>query len=114
VVADWTNPIVGRFDLIISNPPYIRRSEINTLMPDVARHEPRRALDGGADGYDAYRVIVPRILQHLEPDGCAILEVGAEQASYVKDLALGVGLQASHRLDLAGIPRAIIVTYPSC
>ncbi len=108
--ADWTKPIAGRFDLIVSNPPYIAGSEIAGLMPEVAHHEPRTALDGGIDGYDAYRTIMPAIADHLAPDGVAVLELGLGQASYVGNLARSAGLQASCRLDLASIPRAIILT----
>jgi release factor glutamine methyltransferase len=114
LAGDWTTPIKGRFDLIVCNPPYIRHSDIDTLMPEVARHEPLRALDGGADGYDAYRRVVPDIPDFLEPAGAAILELGVEQASYVADLARGSGLQASLRLDLAKIPRVIVLTRPGC
>ena len=81
-------------------------------MPEVARHEPRRALDGGLDGYGAYRTILPKLRHHLEPDGTAILELGLGQAYYVTDLAREAGLAASLRLDLADIPRAIVLTWP--
>lgn len=110
VVGDWTKPLSGGFDLIISNPPYIPRSEIETLMPDVARHEPPQALDGGIDGHDAYRVIVPNLRQHVVPGGTAILELGIGQATYVSDLARNAGFDVSLRLDLAGIARAIVLT----
>jgi len=112
VAGDWTKPIAGRFDLIISNPPYIPGPEIESLMPEVARHEPRRALDGGEDGFDAYRTILPNLKRHLEPDGMAILEVGAGQASYATDLALEAGLDVSVRSDLRNIPRAIVLNWP--
>jgi release factor glutamine methyltransferase len=113
VTGDWTDPVSGRFDLIVSNPPYISRPDIGTLMPEVARHEPMTALDGGQDGYDAYRAIVPNLTHHLEPDGIAILELGAGQANYVSDLAREAGLKASLRVDLAEIPRAIILAWPN-
>jgi release factor glutamine methyltransferase len=112
-VADWTNPIDGRFDLIVSNPPYISGPDIASLMPEVAHHEPRSALDGGADGYDAYRAIMPRLGHHLESDGAAVLELGQGQAMYVKDCAREYGLQAALGLDLAEIPRAIVLTWPN-
>ena len=111
VAGDWTSSLSGRFDLIVSNPPYIAGPDIETLMPEVARHEPRRALDGGLDGYDAYRTILPALRHHLEPDGVAILELGLGQAHYVTDLAREAGLAASLRLDLADIPRAIVLTW---
>ncbi len=110
VAGDWTNPVSGRFDLIVSNPPYIPSPDIDTLMPEVGRHEPRRALDGGPDGQDAYRSILPVLGRHLEPDGSAILELGTGQARYVTELARTAGFEASLRLDLAGIPRAIVLT----
>jgi release factor glutamine methyltransferase len=114
VASDWTNSISGRFDLIVSNPPYIAGPAIETLMPEVARHEPRTALDGGMDGYDAYRVILPNLTHHLEPNGAAILELGAGQAEYVTGLGRESGLAASLRVDLAGIPRAIVLTRLNC
>jgi release factor glutamine methyltransferase len=108
--TDWTDPILGRFDLIVSNPPYIRAGDIAGLMPEVADHEPRRALDGGADGFDAYRAIVPKLAPHLEPHGAAVLELGVGQANYVASLARSAGLAVSLRLDLAEISRAMVLT----
>ncbi len=110
VVGDWTGPLSGRFGLIVSNPPYIAGSEIESLMPEVARHEPRAALDGGSDGYDAYRAILPALTRHLDPDGAAILELGAGQSSYVTERARDAGWRTSLHLDLAEIPRAIVLT----
>lgn len=113
VTGNWTDALSGRFDLIISNPPYIPASDIATLMPEVARHEPRRALDGGADGYDAYRTILPKIRNHLAPDGAAVLELGQGQADLVCGLARESGFEPSLRLDLAEIPRAIVLSWPN-
>ena len=109
LVSNWTNCVAGRFDLIVANPPYIRSADIGSLMPGVACHEPHPALDGGADGYDAYRTIIPRLKHRLEPDGAAVLELGQGQATYVTELALAVGFDVSLRLDLAEIPRAIVL-----
>ena len=113
MAGNWTNAVCGRFGLIISNPPYIPALDIGTLMPEVANHEPRTALDGGEDGYDAYRAIIPLLPHHLEPTGAAILELGVGQANYVTDLARDAGFDTSLRLDLAEIPRAIILTWPN-
>jgi release factor glutamine methyltransferase len=113
VVGDWTSAISGRFDLIISNPPYIAACDIPNLMPEVAWHDPWQALDGGLDGYDAYRTILPAIAHHLEPDRLAILELGAGQANYVTDLARESGFDTALRFDLADIARAIVLT-PAC
>lgn len=114
VAGDWAASISGHFDLIISNPPYIPAADIDTLMPEVACHEPRRALDGGQDGYDAYRVILATLTRHLERKGKAILELGIGQARYVSDFARELGFDASLRLDLAKIPRAIVLTRAIC
>ena len=112
VAADWMNPISGRFDLIVSNPPYVPRAEIESLMPEVAGFEPACALDGGLDGFDAYRLIIPKLLQHLARNGIAVLEVGHGQATCVMQLAREAGFIASHRVDLAGISRAVILALP--
>jgi release factor glutamine methyltransferase len=111
-VADWADSLSGRFDLIICNPPYIKAADIETLMPEVGRYEPRQALDGGPDGYAAYRTILPKLNHLLAPQGTAILELGRGQAYYVTALAQKAGLDGSLRLDLAGIPRAIALTLP--
>jgi release factor glutamine methyltransferase len=113
LVSDWTDSLIGRFDLIVANPPYIRHSEIQSLMADVARYEPHTALDGGLDGYDAYRIIVPNLRRYLEPDGVAVLELGCGQATYVTEQARAAGFDASLRLDFAQISRAIVLTLPN-
>jgi release factor glutamine methyltransferase len=112
VCGDWAAPLVGRFDMVVSNPPYIRTAEIPGLMPDVARYEPRGALDGGADGYDAYRGITADLPRLLTPSGTAILELGAGQADGVAALAADAGLISETRRDLAGIARAIVLRWP--
>jgi release factor glutamine methyltransferase len=109
VCADWTAPIAGTFDLILSNPPYIPTAEIAALMPEVARHEPAAALDGGADGLDAYRLLVSAIAPLLAPNGLAIFEVGAGQADHVISLAARSGWTTSVRPDLGGRARAVTV-----
>jgi release factor glutamine methyltransferase len=78
-IADQEEP----FDLIVSNPPYIRRAEIATLKPEVRHWEPRTALDGGADGLDFYRRIAARAGQFLAPNGALALEVGADMGGEV-------------------------------
>jgi release factor glutamine methyltransferase len=110
LVGDWTNAMAGRFDLVISNPPYIPAADIAELMPEVALHEPRRALDGGTDGCDAYRTILKDLPDRLLPGGTAILELGAGQAAVVSTTARHAGFAASLHLDLAGIQRAIVLS----
>jgi release factor glutamine methyltransferase len=110
LVADWAEPVAGaRFDLVLSNPPYIPTADLAGLMPEVAIHEPATALDGGADGLDAYRRIVAALGSLLAPGGVAILELGIGQAQSVPASAAANGFAADLRMDLAGIPRALIL-----
>jgi len=111
--GDWTAALNARFDLVLCNPPYIPTSDIGGLMPEVAGHEPRDALDGGADGLAAYRRIVPSLPARLRPDGVAVLEVGTGQAEAVSALAREFGLAATTRPDLAGIARAVVLQSAS-
>jgi len=77
-------PFPGQtFDLIVSNPPYIPTADLDALQPEVREHEPRAALDGGADGLDFYRIIIPAAPDHLNPGGWLIFEVGVDQAEGV-------------------------------
>jgi len=109
VECDYCDSLAGPFDLIVSNPPYIVRSEINTLARDVRDYDPRRALDGGSDGLVAYRAIARDIAGLLEPGGAFALEVGEGQADDVAELIRLTGLHTirPHRTDLAGIPRVV-------
>ncbi len=110
VCGDWAAPMAGRFELILCNPPYVPSSDLLSLMPEVARFEPASALDGGPDGLSAYRRILPDLPRLLAPDGVAILELGLGQAAAVSALADGFGLVARTRADLAGIPRALLLS----
>jgi release factor glutamine methyltransferase len=103
-------PAESRFDLVLSNPPYIPSRDIADLMPEVARFEPRRALDGGDDGLNAYRQILPALPGLLAPGGLAVLEVGQGQAEAMPGLAAVAGLRVlAVRPDLGGIPRAVVL-----
>ncbi len=104
--GDWDAAVSGRFDLVLSNPPYIPGGDIAGLMPEVLLYEPARALDGGADGLDAYRRILAALPRLLAPGGAAVLEIGAGQAEAVAALA---GQTVAFRADLGGIPRAMVV-----
>lgn len=108
--ADWADALDARFDLILCNPPYIPTSEIGGLMPEVARHEPVAALDGGPDGLAAYRRIIASLPRLLRRDGVAVLEFGIGQAGAVAALAADCGMVATTRPDLAGKPRALVLT----
>lgn len=106
--SDWDADVDGQFELILSNPPYIPSSEIGGLEPEVSLWEPRAALDGGADGLDAYRRLAPAIARRLAPGGAAFLEVGEGQEKPVETI------MATERLvrfvckaDLSGTVRCL-------
>jgi release factor glutamine methyltransferase len=107
VVGDWNAPLRGRFDLVVSNPPYIRHAEIAELPLEVRRFDPDIALDGGDDGLSAYRVILANLDALLAPYGAAFVEVGATQAAEVASLAEMHGFRAGFHKDLAGIDRVV-------
>ncbi len=111
VCGDWAAALDGGFDLVLSNPPYIPTSDIGDLMPEVARHEPRVALDGGPDGYAAYCRLIPELHRLLARTGVAILEVGQGQAEPVAKLARDAGFDAQTRQDLAGTSRALMLRH---
>ena len=106
VCGDWSNALSARFDLVLTNPPYIPSADIAGLMPEVARHEPSSALDGGVDGLYAYRRILTALPGLLAPGGVAVLELGAGQADVVAALWGG---EVEFRADLAGVHRAIVL-----
>ena len=114
--GDWAaalrhpqSPDAG-FDVVLSNPPYIPDAEIAALMPEVAVHEPVRALSGGTDGLDAYRQLMVVLQRQLVPGGQAVLEVGVGQAGDVGRLGAEAGLAPlGVRRDLGGIDRAVLL-----
>jgi len=110
---DWAKDLDERFDLVVSNPPYIRTSDIEGLAPEVSRFEPHLALDGGEDGFVAYRIIAAALPRLLKAGGTFALEVGLGQAEGVKALVEAEGLIAEEpRRDLAGIPRVVVGQAP--
>lgn len=108
LVGHWSQPLAGRFDLILANPPYVADGE--PLPADVADHEPRLALRAGPDGLDAFRQLLPGIARLLGPDGAAIVEHGAAQQEPVAALARRAGLAGTGHCDLGGRPRALVLT----
>jgi len=109
LIADWAISLNGQFDLIVSNPPYIPTAEIARLQPEVAKFEPLMALDGGADGFAAYRRLMSEIPQILACEGIAIIEFGAGQCGAVADIGKENGLVVRDtRADLAGRPRSLV------
>jgi release factor glutamine methyltransferase len=109
VACDYAAALSGRFGLIVSNPPYVRSAEIAALATEVRDHDPLRALDGGADGFDAYRILIPQAAGLLAPGGALVVEVGQGQSEGVERLmtAAGLTLERPPKADLAGLPRAV-------
>lgn len=111
VACSYASALSGPFDLIVSNPPYIPSADIAYLAVEVRSHDPHRALDGGGDGLDAYRALIPQAEALLAPGGALAVEVGQGQADDVAALMCGVGLtigEGAVRADLAGIPRVVM------
>lgn len=90
--SDWCASVDGRFDLIVSNPPYIAADEMPHLVPEVRDWEPHLALTPGGDGLDAYRAIAAQAPAHLVPHGRLIVEIGPTQGSAVQALFRAAGL----------------------
>jgi release factor glutamine methyltransferase len=109
VACDYAAALSGPFDLIVSNPPYIRSAHIASLDAEVRDHDPHRALDGGFDGLDAYRLIAPQARRLLAPGGVLVMEVGHGQSGDVQELLAAAGAipAGPPKSDLAGICRAV-------
>ena len=108
-VANWMDPFAGTFDVIVTNPPYVRTDELPELAPEVAGYEPKLALDGGEDGLSCYRVIASGLSPLLADGGLVFLELGEGQADAVEALLRPVGFSGFERLtDLAGRDRCLI------
>ncbi len=106
--GDWLAGVDGSFDLVVANPPYVPSGDIAGLDPEVARHEPRLALDGGRDGLDCYRAILPGVASRLAPGGFVVLEHGEGQGPGLECLASSSGLEAvSVATDLSGRRRGL-------
>lgn len=107
--SDWKHLETSRFNLIVSNPPYIAKAELAILEPEVVKFEPLIALDGGQDGLDAYRMLVRRMGNWLVPGGSVALEIGHTQAKQVRALLLQQGIYGtiSTYQDLGGRDRVV-------
>lgn len=99
------------YSVVVSNPPYIPRGEIEKLMPEVACYEPVIALDGGEDGLDFYRIIASKLENLLYPDGTVLVEVGIGQYAYVRELFEKKGMRVSVLKDLAGTDRVVLGSF---
>jgi len=106
--GNWFSALRGSFDVILSNPPYIRAADLADLMPEVRDYEPVRALVGGQDGLDDYRRLLAQAKPYLAPGGIMIFEIGQGQEKEVTALAERAGfVMTEARADLAGIVRAL-------
>jgi len=106
--GDWFAPLAkaARFDIVVSNPPYIESADIAGLAPEVREHDPWLALDGGADGLDAYRAIAAELPAHLAQDGILAVEFGAGQSPAIDAIFTAAGLRVDGTwADLAGHAR---------
>lgn len=107
-VGDWAEGIDERFDLVLANPPYVAQDTVLGL--GVAEHEPAEALFAGNDGLDAYHMLAPQLGRLIAPQGLAAIEIGYDQADGVSALLKSVGLASRLARDLAGRPRALLIT----
>ncbi|WP_112811745.1 peptide chain release factor N(5)-glutamine methyltransferase [Ensifer sp.] len=107
--SNWFEKVEGRFDAIVSNPPYIRSSVVAELEPEVRLHDPAAALDGGDDGLDAYRAIALHAGHHLETNGVIGLEIGFDQREAVTALFHAENFRLREEAkDLGGNDRVLI------
>jgi len=109
VATDYAAALSGPFDLVVSNPPYIRTADIAGLAVEVRNFDPTLALDGGADGLVAYRALIPQATSRLAPGGALVVEGGQGQNGPIEALmtAAGLAVRGPARADLGGIPRAV-------
>ncbi len=110
VVADWFAGLSGRFDLIVSNPPYIAQSEMPDLAPEVRDWEPHLALTPGGDGLAAYRILAAGLPDFLSPGGRAYFEIGHKQALDVSKIFINAGFnQPAVLSDMSGHDRVVAI-----
>ncbi|MBI1327277.1 MAG: peptide chain release factor N(5)-glutamine methyltransferase [Alphaproteobacteria bacterium] len=112
VKSNWFENVVGTFDIITSNPPYIESGIIESLQVEVRNHDPILALDGGETGFDAYKIILNDAKKYLTPHGRIFLELGQGQLNGIMGIVetTGATLITTHR-DLAGVERVAEITY---
>ena len=112
IQSDLFEKVEGSFDLIVSNPPYIRSQEIAGLMPEVREHEPHLALDGKDDGLHFYREIIKGAMPHLKRGGQLFFEIGYDQGEAVQALLAANGYtEIAVVKDYAGLDRVVYGTF---
>ncbi len=110
LMGDWGADLTDPFDIIFANPPYIEHHDITHLPDDVKNHDPLLALDGGMDGCDAYRALLPDVVRLLADNGHAFIEIGDGQTAHVTDIAAATGLTVVETVaDLGGITRCLVL-----
>ena len=115
IESDLFSGVSGKFDMILSNPPYIPSAVIETLQLEVREHDPRLALDGKEDGLYFYRRITEESRNYLQPGGWLIFEIGAEQGEAVSFYLKQNGFaQVAVKKDLAGLDRVVCGVYDTC
>lgn len=111
--SNWLGKVHGRFDLIVSNPPYIDEALLEKLPTEVREHEPRVALNGGNNGTEQIELLLEDVRTHMNNSAVLLLEIGESQASQVLQLVGRVGLvEANIANDVAGKQRFVIATCP--
>jgi release factor glutamine methyltransferase len=104
---------MGDFDVVVSNPPYIRNDEIHNLALEIRCYEPISALAGGPDGLAFYRRLAPAVAAHLKKNGAAVFEIGANQLSAVIEIMRYAGASETTAIpDLGGRPRVVVAYFP--
>lgn len=111
LLGDLLDPLVEPVDLIVSNPPYVSKPELAAAMPEVSKYEPRLALDGGPDGLEVIRRLLPQARKKLIPGGSMLLEIGSGQGQAILQLAQShfPGANIQVKPDLAGLDRLLVV-----
>lgn len=110
--SDLFEKVEGKFEIIVSNPPYIASAEVDRLMPEVRDHEPRMALDGTEDGLHFYRRIIEEAGKHLVSSGMLFFEIGYDQGQAVSELMRTEGYcEVQVVQDYAGLDRVVLGTY---
>lgn len=110
--SDLFEKVEGKFEIIVSNPPYIASAEVEKLMPEVRDHEPRMALDGTEDGLHFYRRIIKEAGKHLVNSGMLFFEIGYDQGQAVSELMRAGGYREVQAVqDYAGLDRVVLGTY---